>query len=171
MQLTTEELASLRAQYDRCDSKMFGGKLADLDYSSELAGPGGCSICLFVPEGTPPEKVQAAADEAAHKHDVVELIARAIPREWVDDNRFQPASQPQGWIDAARWIVQNGCARRVIPETGQLVPQKQSGGMLLDFFSASAMVQVYDALKAANRAKLNTMDLRVAHRIVFQLIK
>ena len=132
--MNTEEL---RALWDRRESKMNGDDFAGLEYDTELAGPGGVCVALFVPGN---------------------LTARAKAKQILEAK------------DAARWITQNHCARRVMPETGELVPENKKGGILLDAFSASAMVQVYDALNETDREKLNGMDVRVAHKIVFQLL-
>ena len=159
-----------REAYDRRESKMLGTTFAGLEFDSELAGPDGCAVTLFVPEGTPRETVEKAKSAARTAWDVVRFYEVKIPADWVGDDAFRPG-EPRGWIEAARWIRKHHSARRVEPKTGDLIPEGKSGGVLLDAFSASAMVQVYDALNEKNQAKFGAMPLVVAHKITFELIK
>lgn len=55
----------------------------------------------------------------------------------------------------------------------KIVDEKQAAkinGVLVDLFSASAMVQVLDALNAQNRKKLLSMDVPTMHKIVFAIV-
>lgn len=63
-----------------------------------------------------------------------------------------------GWLAAARWVVEN--------RTFAMVE-----GSILDLFSASAMVQVYDRLSERNQAKLVAMPMVAAHNLVFKILK
>lgn len=61
------------------------------------------------------------------------------------------------WLEAARRVVQNHQHETV-------------DGMLLDAFTASALVQVYDALKPENKAKFDSMPLEQAASVAMRLI-
>jgi hypothetical protein len=165
MAIPPGEEESLRRLYGRRESKMLGETYAGLEFDSYLTGPSGCAVVLFIHDDIQPEQIDRAKVEAIQKRDVTGFTLKRIPKEWVEAETFQPSADPKGWIDAVRWIVQNKQCRRIMPETGELVPENKTGGMLMDLFSASTMVQVYDALNDTNKAKLNAMDLRRAHRI------
>ena len=167
----TDELDALRRLYAERESKLLGETYAGLEFDSYLTGPSGCAVVLFVFDNTTPQQIEEARVEAYQRRDVTGFTVRLIPKEWATAEEYKPQAEKKGWIDAARWIVEHRQCRRIIPETGELVPEEKRGGMLLDLFSAAAMVQVYDALNDVNRAKLDAMDLRVAHRIVFQVLK
>jgi hypothetical protein len=162
---------ALRRLFAGRESKTLGETYAGLEFDSYLTGPSGCAVVLFIDDDTPPEQIERAQAEARQKRDVTGFLVKRIPREWAAAGQYKPQAEKQSWIEAARWIVEHRQCRRVIPETGELVSEENRGGMLLDLFSASTMVQVYDALSAANQARLNGMDLRVAHHIVFQVLK
>lgn len=168
---STEALADLHGLYANRESKMLGETYAGLEFDSYLTGPSGCTVVLFVFDDTTPQQIEEARVEAHQKRDVTGFTVRRIPKEWVAAEQYKPQAEKQGWVEAARWIVGHRQCRHIIPETGELVPEEKRGGMLLDLFSASTMVQVYDALNEANQAKLNALDLRVAHHIVFQVLK
>ncbi len=169
--MTTTELESLRRQYDRRESKQTGVNFAGLEFDTELVSSAGCCVFLYAPEGTTPEAIEAAKDAATTARDVVYFEVVPIPADWIE-KPYAPATEHKaGWIAAARWIKENRQFRRVIPETGELVPEKKRGGIMLDLFTASAMVTVYDALNDANKAKVNAMDVRVAANICMKLIK
>jgi len=102
---------------------------------------------------------------------VAEVVER-VPDAWYPQDDHKPEkSEGAGWIEAARWIKSHHQARRVVPETGELVPEKKRGGILLDAFSAGRMAAVYDVLNEQNRAKFNKMNVRVAHHIAFEVGK
>jgi hypothetical protein len=167
----TDEMDALRRLFTGRESKMLGETYAGLEFDSYLTGPAGCAVVLFIDDDTQPEQIERAKAAAQQRRDVTDFLVKRIPKEWVAAEQYKPQAEKQGWIEAARWIVGHRQCRRVIPETGELVPEEKRGGMLLDLFSASTMVQVYDALNEANQAKLNALDLRVAHHIVFQVLK
>ena len=171
---TIMDVDRLRAVWDRRESKMLGDDFAGLEYDSDLVSRDGCYMALFVPDNLKGEararQIAKAKHEARAQTDVVSFRVLTIPADWVGSDDHTPAPRTTGWIDAARWIVEHHQARRVVPETGELVPEDKKGGVLLDAFSASAMVQVYDALNEANREKLCGMDVRMAHHIVFDLL-
>lgn len=62
----------------------------------------------------------------------------------------------QGWVDAVRRVAAEGF--------------KVVDGVVVDQFSASAMIQVHDALSEANRAKFAAMPVAQAHAITFRII-
>lgn len=138
-------------------------------YSEELAGPDGLDILLLPAEGTTPESIEACREKLHAEHDVVAFNAREVPADWYAETTFVPGPE-RGWLDAVKWIVQHQCCRRVDAETGQLVPEGKRGGMLLDLFSAGAMLQVYEALSEANRVRLVAMTLPLAHGVVFRIL-
>lgn len=83
-----------------------------------------------------------------------------------------------GWIDAARQVVETHGFVSVNPESGEVVETKWRGdevspsskGIVLDLFSASALVQVYDALGPENKAKFAAMPLPQAVEVAFKII-
>jgi hypothetical protein len=157
--------------YAHRESKMLGETYAGLEFDSYLTGPSGCAVVLFIDDNTQTEQIDRAKAEATQKRDVTGFTIQRVSKEWARAEKYEPRAEKKGWIDAVRWIVEDKQCRRIIPETGELVPEDKSGGMLVDLFSASVMVQVFDALNDRNKARLNAMDLRLAHRIVFRVIK
>ena len=147
-----------------------GGNFAGIEYDTDLVSSQGCAVTLFAKESATRREIAAAKAAAKNQRDVVCFYVVRVPDAWYPQDDFQP-SKPvaSGWIDAARWIKDNKQARRIEPETGELVPESRKGGILLDLFSASRMVAIYDALNEANQAKFNAMDVRVAHHIAFDL--
>jgi len=65
------------------------------------------------------------------------------------------------WLSVARQVV----------ETKQHVSPPVPDGMLLDLFTASALVQVYDALNETNAAKFAEMPLERAADFAWRLIE
>jgi hypothetical protein len=171
MATAPNEVDALRRHYAQRESKMLGETFAGLEFDSYLTGSSGCAVVLFTHDDTPPEQIERAKAEAGRQRDVTGFLVERIPKEWAAAEQYTPQAEKKGWIDAARWIVEHKQCRRIIPETGELVPEDKCGGTMLDLFSASAMIQVYDALNEANQAKLNAMDLRLAHHIAFQIAK
>lgn len=80
------------------------------------------------------------------------------------------------WVEAARQVVATG-GFKMVGQDGTVHPTVWDGdevspaseGMALDLFSASVMVQVYDALSEANQAKFAAMPLTTAHNVAFKL--
>ncbi|MFH1184683.1 MAG: hypothetical protein V1755_06545 [Chloroflexota bacterium] len=164
------ETESLKHQWDRRESKQNGDTFAGIEYDSDLVSSRGCAITLYAPESADRSQIAKAKREARNQRDVVCFYVERVPDAWYPQDDHQPAKAAgSGWIDAARWIVANGQCRRVVPETGELVPESKRGGMLLDLFSAGRMVAVYDALNETNRAKFHAMDVRVAHHVAFAI--
>lgn len=157
----------------RIESVQTGHTLAGIHYDLELAGPGGCHITLFPTEQDTSESIRKAKEVAEYEHDVVAITIRRIRTEDLPPE-FQPkpdySDKAGSWLEAVRWIVEHKAFRRIDVESGQLVPDNKRGGTLVDLFSASAMIQVYEALSEANRAKLAAMSLPVAHHVVFKVL-
>ena len=65
------------------------------------------------------------------------------------------------WLSSARQVV----------ETQTYMPGPALDGLLLDMFTASALVQVHDALNEANAAKFAAMPLEKAAPFAFRLIE
>ena len=65
------------------------------------------------------------------------------------------------WLSVARQVV----------ETKQHVSPPVPDGLLLDLFTASALVQVHDALSETNAAKLAAMPLAQAVDVTWKLIE
>lgn len=160
-----------REGFERRHSKWIGHNYAGLEYDEQLAGPGGVDVILFVLPDTPKEQIERAKEEARNHSDVVDFVLLEIEPAWLQAEKFvPPAPSPTGWLEAVRWVADNKQARRIDVETGALVPENKSGGMLMDLYSASAMVKVYDALNETNKAKLLGKPLPVAHAIVFSVL-
>lgn len=164
-----DSIESFRNRYSLQTGETLGG--FEFDYG--LAGPNGCWITIWLPSNVSANspEAKAARDEAYAKHDVVRLNYRHIPDGELEKERFVSSGSVCGWVDAARWIVDHRTARRIVPETGEMVPTDKRGGIALDLFSASAMIRVYDALSTSNRDKFAHMDLRAAHDVTFKLLE
>lgn len=90
-----------------------------------------------------------------------------------------------GWIEAARWAVKNSQFVTVHPITGERVDTPKSvyntsedheekgktKGVILDAYSASVMVQVYDALKPEVQEKFEKVPVAKAQKIAFGVLK
>ena len=68
------------------------------------------------------------------------------------------ANQKLARISALREIVQLGAFAKV-------------DGVMVDLFSASAIVKVYDALGDENKAKFSSLPVWTMQRMAFQLLK
>lgn len=66
-------------------------------------------------------------------------------------------AQDGGWVAAARHVLATNTFAMV-------------EGSILDQFSASAMIQVFDALSERNRVKLAAMPMVLAHDMVFKIL-
>jgi hypothetical protein len=73
-------------------------------------------------------------------------------------NPTQEADHGTARINAFRQIVERGQYAKI-------------DGMMVDLFSASAVVKVYDALNETNQAKYRTVNAAKMASIAFQLIK
>lgn len=78
--------------------------------------------------------------------------------EWEDRMDRESARKVAWSIDQAREVVNTGTYNRNVD------------GMMLDAFSASALVNVYDALSEENKAKLAAMSLDKAMNVVWKLL-
>jgi len=81
----------------------------------------------------------------------------------------------QQWIDAARNVVKNKQYVYINVKTNEFSNddeyKKKKGWVLLDLFTASAMVQIYDALKdKANKEKYGNMNIAQAVDITWKLV-
>lgn len=78
------------------------------------------------------------------------------------------------WLAAAQHVFEHGAAQRVDLDTGHLVPpgRKRRGRVvLLDYFTASTLVQVHKALKPDSQATFEAMDLRAAQAAAFTIAR
>ena len=78
------------------------------------------------------------------------------------------------WIAAARDVYKNHQARRINIETGHLVPNgRHTRGkvVLLDGFTASGLVQVYDKLSEENKKKFDSLSLMKAIDVMWKILK
>jgi len=91
------------------------------------------------------------------KSDVGEGFCKDCERPEVEGHYESCPRRATGWLTAARRIVE--------AETADMVD-----GTLLDLFSASAMVQVHDALSPTNQARFAAMSVTKAHEVAFKLI-
>lgn len=66
-------------------------------------------------------------------------------------------SAEEGWVAAARQVMESGFV--------------VFDGRVFDQFSASAMIQVHDALSAANQARFAAMPVQQAQAMAFAVIK
>ena len=152
----------------RCQSTVEGTLTNGLFYDEELSGPDGAHFTLFVPEGTDRDIIDKAKSIIRNSRDATGFSVVKIKREWADaltHNETRPAG---GWIESLRWIVEHKQCRKIDAEGG-LLPENKAGGQLCDLFTASRMVQIYDALNATNREKFDTMSFAVAHHVAMQL--
>jgi len=83
-------------------------------------------------------------EDKVHRDDLADAI-RHMPK--------LPRSTPK--IDRLRWVLEHGAAR--------------IDGVMVDRFSASAIVQVYDALSEKNKANYLTMSVRRMAEVAFKI--
>jgi hypothetical protein len=74
------------------------------------------------------------------------------------------------WINAARKVY-NRHQYAYVNDKGEECKEKDEGAMMLDAFTASMLVKIYDNLGEANQAKFAQMDLRQAVKIGWKVIK
>jgi len=164
----TTECTFTREQFNRRASRDCG-PIAGLEYDYDLTGPGGAFFTIFRLADTTQEQEQAAIAEAHRRFDVVGYQVVTLPAGYLEPRANPTPGAAVDWTGAARWIVENRTAHRVLPQTGELVPDNRRGGMLLDLFSASRMLAVHDALSDSNKARFSAMDVRKAHKAAFNL--
>ncbi len=93
-------------------------------------------------------------------------------------------SKPNPWLpgdDVHRWNLAQ--AVKSVPKLPQMTPveccraivqQKQAnrvGGLFVDHFTASCIVQIYDAVNDENKAKLNAMPIRKLAAVCWKVAK
>lgn len=81
-------------------------------------------------------------------------------------------------IECAREVVRDGCKllreRKDAPreyDCKDMFTGKRRGWFYLDTFSASAIVQVYDALNETNRAKYERLSIPSMAKVAFKFVK
>ena len=75
------------------------------------------------------------------------------------------------WLPTARKIVEERQYQYVHPVTGAIMEEEEEGSVLLDGFTASMLVQVYDALqKPSNREKFASLPLLKAADVGWRLV-
>lgn len=81
-------------------------------------------------------------------------------------------------IESARQVMASHTAAMVDAATGDYLGdagdaycRAKPGMILLDAFTASAIVAVYDAISPENRVKLSKMDVTSAVAVVWKVIK
>ena len=138
----------LRSLWDDRESKQDNSSFHGIQFHTELAGSDGCLVILFPHEKHTDADIEAAKSEARSKRDVVHFYVRRVPEKWYTDSTFEPDKNAStGWAEAVKWIVDNKQCRRVHRESGQLIPENKSGGVLVDLFSASALNQMAEKFK------------------------
>lgn len=100
-----------------------------------------------------PYEYDECPDPSAPKGSATHKLCYEETGAWVPDARFE--ANP---LTAAYEVVATGSARKV-------------NGVLLDHFTAQAIVQVGEALSPESRAKLERMDIVRAATIVWKLAK
>lgn len=94
------------------------------------------------------------------------------------------------WLESAKIIVEEKSAKRLDPNTGEILgsitdidypteleeveelynKNQEDHGVILDYFSAQIMLQVYDVLSDENKESFKSMNLLRAHDIAFELL-
>lgn len=74
------------------------------------------------------------------------------------------------WINAAREVYAHH-QYAYVNDKGEECKKKDEGAILLDAFTASMLVKIYDNLGEANQAKFSQMGLRQAVEIGWKVIK
>ena len=74
------------------------------------------------------------------------------------------------WINAARKVYSEH-QYAYVNDKGEECKKKDEGAMMLDSFTASMLVKVYDKLSEANQTKFAQMGLRQAVEIGWKVIK
>jgi len=159
--------------YEDRISKQTGETLAGVEFDTITTSPDGCRVILYAGPDVSREQIRRAEDEARRRFDVLPggvTVRRVTAEQQAAEDWTADAEYSAGWVPAARWIVEHRTARRLDPKTGQLVPKSKRGGVMLDLFSASAMLQVFDNLSEKNKAKFAAMPLPVAHHVAFSVM-
>lgn len=136
----------------------------------DLCGQRG-DVFRYRPEGETPETVclDCLCDD---KH-----MDSAHTPDWQDPRTA--SRRTAKWIDQARAIVENKQFRTVTDEGEQvdtpwrgdtIDPNYKGPGIILDGTTASMLVQIYDALGPANRAKFDAMSLTQAVDFGWKLV-
>lgn len=137
--------------FARSQTALFGDTLAGFAFTSELAGPGGCHIHIWLPEAVAedPEQRKAVEAEASRIHDVVSMSWSPV------------TPDVEAWFGATK--LPKGCVHGTLDalvawhhEGKGLAPAFWGKGrrLTIDAFSLSALAAVADGLNEANREKL-----------------
>jgi len=114
--------------------------------------PDGWATAFYLPDGSRVVvKGRADADQFQADNPEAELASSTH-----NPGRYSSVAKVAWSIADARQILDSGSYKKV-------------DGMLLDHFSASALVQIFDALSPENQAKLEAMSLDKAMDIVWKL--
>lgn len=167
----TDERGTIPRWWERRESLLCGETFAGIEFDSELVSSQGCGITLYPHEDHTRTEIADAKSAARNKRDVVVFYVKRVPKSWYGAEHAPDNPPVNGWVDAINWIVTNHQWRRVIPETGELVPENRRGGIKVDAFTAGALKAVYDGLNEKNKQKFRGMDVRVAAHIAFSLVK
>lgn len=118
----------------------FGEKLAGCPYDEELAGPDGMHFHVWVLKGTTQARLREIRKEIQASRDLVSMSYDYLPDEEIELKDTNPAS-----IEVLQAMVKEGSMAKLRWPDGR----KQ----VIDLFSASAIVKVYEALNESNREK------------------
>jgi hypothetical protein len=143
--------------FQRSDTALFGNTIAGYAYASELAGPDGVHIHLWLPEDVAddPDKRNAVKSEACRIHDVVSISWSYVTPDveaW-----FNSAEPPKGYIAGSlgnliRWHAEGKGFAKAFWGKGER--------MTIDAYSLSALATVAENLNEENRARLAGMVAR-----------
>lgn len=118
----------------------FGDTLAGCPYDEELAGPDGMHFHVWVPKGTSMKRLREIRAEIASNRDLVSMSYDWLPEEAIELKDTNPAT-----IEVLQAMVKEGSMAKLRWPDGK----KQ----VIDLFSASAVVKVYEALNESNQEK------------------
>ena len=165
--LTNEEA---RYRLEHCQSILEGTTAAGLLYDEQIASIDGAVYELYTTKDTTPEQIKEAKHIIRDNHDAIGFHTVKVIQQWIEEVMHKPDTAPdKGWIESMRQIVLEKQCRK-IDVNGKIIAKTKTGGQLVDMFTASIMVQVYDKLNPVNRDKFHNQNFAVAHHIAMQLV-
>ncbi len=166
--MNEDEKNNLREWIKRSQAVQVGHLCNGFLFDEELSGSDGAHFTLFVPMEAEHEAIAAAKQELKKHYDVTGVTVVRVPADILQEFLHVPGGLPAGgWIQSMRWIVEHKQCRKIDAD-GNFIAEHKAGGQLCDLFTASRMVQVYDALNEKNREKFHNMSFAVTHNVAMK---
>jgi len=164
-----EQQQWMREIFSRRTSKFTATHAAELEFHGELYSSAGMSFTIFCTDETTEDQRQAAEHDLRGRDDVATVDFLIVPKEWIDEDVFKPGERIS-WLDAAKRVAREGYLR-VHRLTNEVIPETKSGGVLLDSFTASMLVQVDAAVLESVKKRIDQGDVSGAAKLLAGLAK